>query len=113
MIRNTFCCLLTAAITAIAAVSPGVLSAGESTDSQEYSPARYALIAATVDCASVAPDYGNTTRQVIIKLDSLTGECWVLAMTVDGSDKTRLSLAQWQAIGNMVQNPGSGSENAD
>ena len=64
---------------------------------QNYTPARFALLAAelNVSSMSIGP---NNTRQVIVRADTATGQCWVLELTVPGEGSFQVIRADWKAI---------------
>ncbi len=92
------------AAAAAAAIHFGVSSAGAADNStQNYTPSRFALLAAQINVAS---DEGGTpynTRQVMVRADTLTGQCWILELKVFGYQNFRVANASWKPIQFMVQ----------
>jgi len=94
-----------ASLCAVSAALP--LAAGGGADTQLFTPARYALVAAEVDTASLQPGTGGPTgrRQVLVKLDTVSGRCWVLQLAVAGADNPTVIGASWAAVAEAVSNP--------
>jgi hypothetical protein len=81
-------------------------------NSQLFTPARYALVAAEVDVALLqgAGSAGKGhSRQAVFKLDSLTGEVWVLQMEIMGGNDPKVTNANWHP----VQHPKRQNPDAD
>ena len=98
---------LGALIRAAAAAAP--LAAGDSAaNTQIFIPARYALVAAAIDTASLQPGSGGELgrRQVLVKLDTVTGRCWILQLAVDGAGNPTVTGANWAAVSEAVDRPG-------
>ena len=95
-----------AALLLIAAAAP--LAAGSAADTQLYTPARYVLIAAEVDAASLQEGSGGELgrRQVLVRLDTVTGRCWVLQLKVAGAQDPQVLAANWAAVNEAVDRPG-------
>ena len=70
-------------------------------DTQLFTPARYALVAAEVD-VSLIQGSGSAgkghTRNVVMKLDSRTGEVWVLEMQLMGGNDPKVTNANWHLV---------------
>ena len=95
-------CILAAAL-----VTATALAAEENADTQTFNPARYALIAAEVDAATLQPGSGGPQgeRKVLIKLDTATGRCWVLQLAVAGANDPTVIGASWAQISEAVRHP--------
>ena len=100
----------TAALLAIIAAWALKARASES-DTQLFTPARYALVAAEVDVAQIqgAGSAGaGHSRKVVMKLDSRTGEVWVLEMQVMGGNDPKVNAANWHLV-KQPSRPNSGA----
>ena len=105
MITDVCKVIATAAIAAAAAAAIhfGVSSAGAADNStQNYSPSRFALLAAQINVSSDEGGISNT-RQVMIRADTLTGQCWILELKVYGYQNFRVANASWKPIQFAVQ----------
>ena len=70
-------------------------------NSQLFTPARYELLAAPVDVALIqgAGSAGaGHCRQAVFRLDAVTGEVWVLQMTIMGGNDPQVQGAEWHRI---------------
>ena len=103
MLRSAMPRLLFAAAAAVPAAA-----LGGSADTQNFIPARYALVAAEIDAASLQPGTGGSTgkRRVLVKLDTATGRCWVLQLQVAGAQNPQVLAANWAAVAEAVDRPG-------
>ena len=95
------------ALLLVAAATP-LAAGGAAADTQLYTPARYALIAAEVDAASLQAGSGGELgrRQVLVRLDTVTGRCWVLQLKVAGAQDPQVLAANWAAVNEAVDRPG-------
>lgn len=90
---------LVAAALAAAAVAYAVKTHGSDGNSQLFAPARYSLVAAEVDAAMLCGENGsNDCRKAVFKLDSATGEVWVLQLSVMGGDYAQVTSASWYPV---------------
>ena len=94
-------------ICAVCSAAALTLSADSVADTQLFTPARYALVAAKVDTASLQPGTGGPTgrRQVLVKLDTVSGRCWVLQLAVAGANNPTVIGASWAAVTEAVNHP--------
>lgn len=70
-------------------------------DTQLFTPARYALVAAEVDVALIQGSGSagkGHSRNVVMKLDSRTGEVWVLEMQLMGGNDPKITNANWHLV---------------
>ena len=72
---------------------------------QTYSASRYALLEADVNIANVMNSGGlsNNVQKTVLKLDTLTGNVWVLQLAVNGTGDPTVRSAVWT----QVQNSGT------
>ena len=100
MVTDVCKVLVTAAIAAAAAafVHFGISSAEASgSTTQNYSPNRFALLAGEIDVDSNEGG-APTTRQVMLRADTQTGQCWILELKVYGYQNFRVANANWKPI---------------
>lgn len=64
---------------------------------QTYSPNRFVLLSAELNVSSLQTMLPNT-RKVVIQADSLTGQCWVLELTVPGQGNFQVTSARWRPV---------------
>ena len=105
MITDVCKVIATAAIAAAAAAAIhfGITSAGAADNStQNYSPSRFALLSAQINVSSDEGGISNT-RQVMVRADTLTGQCWILELKVYGYQNFRVANANWKPIQFAVQ----------
>ena len=76
-------------------------------DTQGFTPARYVIVAAEVDVALIQNDAngGGGTRKVLLKMDTLTGEVWILQLGIFGGNDPRVTAASWCPIKMTVPAP--------
>ena len=88
-------CLATAAVSVRAA------------DTQGFTPARYVIVAAEVNVALIQNDAngGAGTRKVLLKMDTQTGEVWILQLGIFGGNDPRVTAASWCPVKLTVQAP--------
>ena len=68
-------------------------------DSQLFTPARFSLVAAEVDAGLLQnPGCSGGKRKVLFKLDSVTGEVWVLQLSIVGGNDPRVTDANWYPV---------------
>ncbi len=85
------------------------ISASEN-NSQLFTPARFSLVAADVDVAMLQGGGGDDSgRNVVFKLDSVTGEVWVLQLSVVGGNNPQVTGASWYPVQTAPANTNSGS----
>ena len=82
-------------------------------NSQLFTPARFSLVAAEVDAALLQNTGGdNGERKVLFKLDSVTGEVWVLQLSVIGGNDPRVTDANWYPVRRGAATAGTNSPDA-
>ena len=73
-------------------------------DSQIFTPARYALLTGTVDVSLLQPGPGDgsdgCSRDVVLKIDTATGDVWVLQLGVNGVTDPTVRSAAWAHVAN-------------
>ena len=87
---------------AAAAVGTAFVSSAANGDSQTYHLERFALIAAEAD-AVVPADSGNgktPKRNVVLRIDTLTGKTDILQFSVAGTDDPTITNASWANVSN-------------
>ena len=76
-------------------------------DTQGFTPARYVIVAAEVDVAQIqntSNGFGNS-RKVLLKMDTQTGEVWILQLGIFGGNDPRVTAASWCPIKMTVPAP--------
>ena len=71
---------------------------GES--SQSFEPSRYALLAAEMNIANVMNSDGGNAQKCVLKLDTRTGEVWMLQAAVNGPYDPTVRSAVWAKVAN-------------
>ena len=114
-----------AALAAAAAVFAVSALRADGGDSQTFTPARYALLTGSVDVSLLQPGPGDGSggcrRDVVLKIDTLTGDVWVLQLGVNGVTDPSVRSAAWAHVANrgafspfgssdQQQNDGSGDD---
>lgn len=94
-------------IAAAVLVAAGILTslpvqADSSNDSQLFNAGRYALVAAEVDVQTLQQGINNE-QQVVLKIDTVTGQVWVLQITSGGSSNPQINSASWQPVTDQQQ----------
>lgn len=80
-------------------------------NSQLFAPARFFLVAAEIDTGVLQnPDSGGpgSRRKVLFKLDSTTGEVWVLQLSVMGGNNPQVMSANWYPVKRVPAGAGNG-----
>ncbi|MBO7328153.1 MAG: hypothetical protein J6W00_05200 [Lentisphaeria bacterium] len=90
--------------TALAAVISLLLifipeSTALSTDSQNFTPSRFVVIAADINVLS--PQMGNNGKiqSVVLKMDTMTGKAWILQVQVMGGNEPKVRTSSWHEVG--------------
>ena len=83
--------------------------AGNST--QTFTPARYALTDAEIDVSIAVPHGPVKEQKVMFKLDSVTGDVWVLQLTVTGQNDPSFAAANWVKVQHGAVPPQGGIYN--
>ena len=87
---------------AAAAVGTAFVSSAGNGDSQTFHLERFALIAAEAD-AVVPPNSGNVKtpkRNVVLRIDTVTGKTDILQFSVAGIDDPTITNASWAGVSN-------------
>ena len=90
------------AISAVAAAFAAIInfsisSAKADDTTQNYSPNRFALLAGEINVSSNEGG-APSTRRVMLRADTATGQCWILVLQVYGYQNFRVANASWQPI---------------
>ena len=74
--------------------------AAESTTSQEFAPGRYALLEASVNVSSVMNSgvFDRGVQKTVLKIDTRTGQVWVLQLAVNGVGDPTVCSAVWAKV---------------
>lgn len=67
---------------------------------QSFEPARYALMAAEMNVADVVNSDGSNMQKCVLKLDTRTGEVWLLQAAVNGPQDPTVRSAVWAKVAN-------------
>ena len=80
---------------------------GRAADTQGFTPARYVIVAAEVNVALIQNDAngGAGTRKVLLKMDTQTGEVWILQLGIFGGNDPRVTAASWCPVKLTVPAP--------
>ena len=101
--------MIGAALTGVVAVGACALKMNASeNNSQLFTPARFSLVAADVDAAmlqSGGSGGSGGSRKVLFKLDSVTGEVWVLQLSIMGGNNPQVMGANWYPVKKAPVNP--------
>ena len=92
---------LIAAVAAAALLSVW-LGAQSTGTTQNYSPARYALVQGSVTISNITDSGGmsNNIQPCMFKLDTRTGETWVVQLAVNGAGDPTVRSAVWAKVQN-------------
>ena len=76
-------------------------------DTQGFTPARYVIVAAEVNVALIQNDVngGAGTRKVLLRMDTQTGEVWILQLGIFGGNDPRVTAASWCPVKLTVPAP--------
>lgn len=74
--------------------------AAENTSTQEFAPARYALLEASVNVSSVLNSgaFDRGVQKTVLKIDTRTGQVWVLQLAVNGVGDPTVCSAVWAKV---------------
>ena len=74
--------------------------AAENTTTQEVVPARYALLEASVNVSSVlnSGNFDQGIQKTVLKIDTRTGQVWVLQLAVNGVGDPTVCSAVWAKV---------------
>ena len=87
---------LGAAATVIA-FYPARLTAQGSQTTQAFAPNRFALEAAEVNVKNLRPS-GRNRQKMLFKIDTLTGQVWVLQVSATGDVNPYVTEAAWKKV---------------
>lgn len=103
-------------IAALAAVAAGAITFGigsalparadSSGGTQVFVPARYALVQGEVNVSTLQQDInaeGGFTQKAIFRLDTTTGEVWVLQLSIVGANQPQVTSGSWMKVTDMQQ----------
>lgn len=103
-------------IAALAAVAAGAIAFGigsalparadSSGGTQVFVPARYALVQGEVNVSTLQQDInaeGGFTQKAIFRLDTTTGEVWVLQLSIVGANQPQVTSGSWMKVTDMQQ----------
>lgn len=74
----------------------------QGTGTETYVPSRFALMQGSLSISNITGSGGtsNNIQQCILKLDTRTGEVWVLQLAVNGSGDPTVRSAVWAKVSN-------------
>lgn len=89
-------------ISAAAAVSFCLWLSAQNSGTAAYIPSRFALMQGTLSVSNTVNSGGlnNNIQQCILKLDTRTGETWVLQLAVGGTGDPTVKSAVWAKVEN-------------
>ena len=103
-------------IAALAAAAAGAIAFGigsaiparadSSGGTQVFVPARYALVQGEVNVSTLQQDInaeGGFTQKAIFRLDTTTGEVWVLQLSIVGANQPQVTSGSWMKVTDMQQ----------
>ena len=82
---------------------PAAVNADNTT--QIFTPARYALNSAEIDVSISVPNGPVQEQKVMFKIDTVTGDVWVLQLSVEGQNDPSFAAANWVKVQHSPQNP--------
>jgi len=85
------------AVVTVIAFYPARLAAQGGQTTQSFTPRRFALEAAEVTVKQFRPDGGNT-QKMLFRIDTLTGQVWVLQVSAMGQVDPSVTDARWKKI---------------
>ena len=94
-----------------AALTGGCLAAAavpaRAADTQTFTPARYVIVAAEVDVALIQNDANvpGGPRKILLRMDTVTGEVWILQLGIFGGNDPRVTAASWCPVRMTVPAP--------
>ena len=93
-------------VAAVALLGAGLLvslpaHADNNTNSQLYPAGRYALVEGQINIATVQQSGQNNTQKVMLKIDTATGQIWVLQLCVSSSNDPTVRSAVWAPVLNQ------------
>lgn len=97
----------------VIAVSVFPASTAAESGTQVFTPARYALTDAEIDVSVSVPNGPVQEQKVMFKLDTVTGDVWVLQLTVNGQNDPTFAAANWVKVQHGSINPPGNNTNSD
>ena len=96
------------AVLAAAGLAVCFYPAGSRADSttQVFTPARYALSSAEIDVSISVPNGPVQEQKVMFKMDTVTGDVWVLQLSVQGQNDPAFAAANWVKTQHIPQYQG-------
>ncbi|MBO5791051.1 MAG: hypothetical protein J6S54_01090 [Lentisphaeria bacterium] len=78
------------------------LGAAQGTGTENYLPSRFALMQGSLSISNITDSGGmsHNIQQCILKLDTRTGEVWLLQVAVNGSGDPTVRSAVWAKVQN-------------
>ena len=74
--------------------------ADNNANSQLYPNGRYALVEGEIDVAQLQQGGRNSEQKVMLKIDTTTGQVWVLQLSVNGPNDPTVRSAVWAPVAN-------------
>ncbi len=71
----------------------------QSSNSQNYTPSRYVIVAAQINVLSPRMGADHDTQYVMVKMDTVTGKTWILQMDVAGGNNPKVRSSSWHELG--------------
>lgn len=71
----------------------------QSSNSQNYQPSRYVIVAAQINVLSPRMGADRDTQYVMVKMDTVTGKTWILQMDVAGGNNPKVRSSSWHELG--------------
>lgn len=71
----------------------------QSSNSQNYQPSRYVIVAAQINVLSPRMGADHDTQYVMVKMDTVTGKTWILQMDVAGGNNPKVRSSSWHELG--------------
>lgn len=103
-------------IAALAAAAAGAIAFGigsalpvqadSNGGTQIFVPARYALVQGEVNVSTLQQNVtadGGFTQKAIFRLDTTTGEVWVLQLSIVGANQPQVTSGSWMKVTDMQQ----------
>ncbi len=87
------------AVATVIAFYPARLTAQGGQTTQAFAPNRFALEAAEVNVKNLQPS-GRNRQKMLFKIDTLTGQVWVLQVSATGDVDPRVTEAAWKKVAN-------------
>lgn len=97
--------MIPGSIAAAALLGGGLLvslptQADNNENSQLYPSGRFALVEGEINVAAIQEGTGNT-QKVMFKIDSATGQIWVLQLCINGKNDPTVRSAVWAPVLNQ------------